>query len=1321
MKKVKIIKKLKTGDKVQGVSVGTRPYQERVTPTPYMSDKDKQIQELRRQEANTPPLGHKTQWNERAQWVRNNISNQPFPLNILGYPAVALANLSQPSKYFEGKTGYDAFAGAGEMATDASILAGYAGGIGKGLKGRTKPQNYPSTPWRAPGGRKFSPLPAKNPTGMPTITEVPELTKEQQILQGHGANPHSNNDFKITYANGLTEEDMRFIEDKGKRSKTHIQHQKSFVAPSVFGKNEGFRPFIDNDNVRKLSEYPDFNNPSPLLDRLDLSEFAPSSKQFKSLFLEEGKHTDGALRGWLNQEYPEQYNKFPSGRENFPESLVPTVRQQNKYGGKTPKADPGIKVKKQNPPIYVSDPKDPRLQAYNDSLNLHNGYERILESMTKKGWAKSHLTFDDYREGTDGNDYSGIVHDPSFRKIPFSKINPYEYFAFDDTSGVYPRYKGPVQPVKLGVGKIDKLSVGQQSQPYQPQQVQVPSYTPVIRPDGWYSNNQNVPIDAPDEQIQGMYNEDGTRKYQNGGTMRKVKIMQVPHANNGLNVLWGGKAEQISDNPYDGGTVMFKGNTHEQTDSNTGETGIGVNYGPDNVVEVQNNEPATVSQDGSLNVWGAMNIPGSNKTFQQFGKKIASIENKTTKKKENADKLMEESDPTNRYELLTFNSGRVQSKSADTTLKALATKKEEVTRAQENILTLANTFGINPKKFSEKIKDIPMEHFTYVPENNQRIQPTQFKDGGKVDWNQLKQELADIESTGGDYKAYNKGSHAMGKYQFTRAAYWPAIKNVTGVKTEQEFLNSPEKQEQFFDYYSKNIIPDALSRMRGFNKAGYSDADLIKIFHFQGEPNGTKFLKTGRDETPGVKEGKNVSIKRYLDVNRNKIASRLQDIRKAVGNPGTENNQNLASAPQQVLQTETPAQAVAAYRQQIGTSPEKVWGMLNPIDVPLYKPFTGQPQQKQPYVDNTQYQYDFADGPRPISRKDADPNYHESRRYMDYGDAPTGPGEMQGIAKDNIPQLEYITPDNGANPPGTQNMAQVNTPGYTPKFDAEKQPVGKTTPANPLVSNTQNQTGKKTSMADNAKLKLTDVLPEILTFLQKPDPVDHFRAQAQYFNSYQISNQDQLNANKETFAAFNKLGYQNPSAQAAIASQKYNADSNVLGNQFRMNQEITADTANKNIAMHNAVLEKNLELSRDQSQKKAGALANTRMARNAALTSIGNKIQEAKQAKMNYKAIEANRRFALDKQGNSVMSGNMQPWLFNNPMVTGRDPVVAANFKATKSTVPVTSTDAYGQPINYYGQPLDANGNPIPPQTDVSKYGTKTFWGHKLTQKKKSN
>jgi hypothetical protein len=88
-----------------------------------------------------------------------------------------------------------------------------------------------------------------------------------------------------------------------------------------------------------------------------------------------------------------------------------------------------------------------------------------------------------------------------------------------------------------------------------------------------------------------------------------------------VKTLWGGDVNAVSYNPYAGGeSLYFSGNSHDKKDPKTGQTGIGVAYGPQSVanneavVEVEN-EPAQIMQDGgnqeNLVVFGDLKIPNN--------------------------------------------------------------------------------------------------------------------------------------------------------------------------------------------------------------------------------------------------------------------------------------------------------------------------------------------------------------------------------------------------------------------------------------------------------------------------------------------------------------------------------------------------------------------------------------------------------------------------------------------------------------------------------------------------------------------------------------
>lgn len=100
-----------------------------LTPTPYQSDIDKQIKELRARQDNTPAIGAEANWRQKVHNVTKKIANVvPGPYSVipemLMYPVDAAVNLTEPSKYFENKVGYEGFMGVAPMALDAAAIAG---------------------------------------------------------------------------------------------------------------------------------------------------------------------------------------------------------------------------------------------------------------------------------------------------------------------------------------------------------------------------------------------------------------------------------------------------------------------------------------------------------------------------------------------------------------------------------------------------------------------------------------------------------------------------------------------------------------------------------------------------------------------------------------------------------------------------------------------------------------------------------------------------------------------------------------------------------------------------------------------------------------------------------------------------------------------------------------------------------------------------------------------------------------------------------------------------------------------------------------------
>lgn len=120
--------------------------------------------------------------------------------------------------------------------------------------------------------------------------------------------------------------------------------------------------------------------------------------------------------------------------------------------------------------------------------------------------------------------------------------------------------------------------------------------------------------------------------------------------------------------------------------------------------------------------------------------------------------------------------------------------------------------------------------------------------------------LGQIES-GNDPSAKNKVTTASGKYQFMRhwdawfkreaRRTWTASIPPKGASKKEKARLSKE-QDRLFDVYFDRRVSPWLQRYRDQGRAlGYSDADLVAIYHRQGEVGAQRFLKTGKDPFKG--------------------------------------------------------------------------------------------------------------------------------------------------------------------------------------------------------------------------------------------------------------------------------------------------------------------------------------------------------------------------------------------------------------------------------------------------------------------------------------
>lgn len=171
---------------------------------------------------------------------------------------------------------------------------------------------------------------------------------------------------------------------------------------------------------------------------------------------------------------------------------------------------------------------------------------------------------------------------------------------------------------------------------------------------------------------------------------------------------------------------------------------------------------------------------------------------------------------------------------------------------------------------------------------------------------------------------------------------------------------------------------------------------------------------------------------------------------------------------------------------------------------------------------------------------------------------------------------------------------------------------------------------------------------------------------------YDISFQDQLNANQADYrSAQRTMGY-NPAAQANLNAQKYQANQGILGNQFRANQEMKDKVYGENRNILNQAKLTNLGVLDKQYERQSEALSNTKATAQSAINSISDKYAKNKLENRELGIYENLYKYRYDDKGRAI---NM------NGLFQANIPTVGAG-NATQRQVPIYKAD--GKTIDHY-------------------------------------
>lgn len=510
-------------------------------------------------------------------------------------------------------------------------------------------------------------------------------------------------------------------------------------------------------------------------------------------------------------------------------------------------------------PIYTSNPNDPRLRAYNDSLNLYKAYQfqknnsaipynqwlqefgqnypggpEALKKEREKNLGKPGTKTSDEKMSRFIPDRPDSDYDPPYsgdNKI----INYYKSLVGNDKDfrigkhnspdlwhkniksvGMYydgadsPIYKKPVQPVIYQQEpKIDAPDKRQTSYSRNlgmlPINVNKPNvsqslYDPT-KPTNW---SFTYPTGEYNQQNT-MYFPDETMWKNFINKQRNVTSQQDNNSGSATGYMeYGGVIPDISKNrkkfKHGGKIEPLTNDVVQFNGPSHADGGIDIEFG-NKQVEVEGGETGYLSPiDNSFNVMGNMINPITGKKFKQDSKILAKKEQKVDKLLDYSLDLVENSNPRDKWDLLKFNSGAAQLQGAYKKKQQIQESKEHLSNIQKAMLDFANENGADPIKFSKGGIIFPSKkQILGKAQAGKKLSIAQeHNNPGNIMWPSKKKNIEWIESLGG----------IKGKYGEKPKNYYVKFPDLaSGQKAMQQLL--------FERQYKNNTVWDVVNKWTG--------------------------------------------------------------------------------------------------------------------------------------------------------------------------------------------------------------------------------------------------------------------------------------------------------------------------------------------------------------------------------------------------------------------------------------------------------------------------------------------------------------------------
>lgn len=714
-----------------------------------------------------------------------------------------------------------------------------------------------------------------------------------------------------------------------------------------------------------------------------------------------------------------------------------------------------------------------------------------------------------------------------------------------------------------------------------------------------------------------MINNGATAMHQaNYSYMEDGGLIPLMEEGGELQTHWGGHSETVSQNPYleDGGqTIMFRGNSHDESDNN-GNTGIGITYG-NSPVEVESGEPATKIND-ELVVYGNLQIPNQyvelfgddkakGKKFKNYIKEISKDEEKQNKLLEKSMIQLDELNPSDPFERLKFNSLKSNVLGANNKLKDIAEKKKIAANLQEAINTTAEEYGVEADALAKgKLKPISNSNMNIAKDGVTKKKNNSDEGNVHQKLNELTQILAnkgiDFNITSG----YRKGEKtAQGRdSQHGKGGALDIVFPKLEKKAYETLLNDPETAKFLYDN-GLTVIDE------------YDDATLKKT-------KGTApHLHIGFDKGTETAER---FRKHYLSKYQTTTTETTNPEFLIKGNQkGAIDHNDRNTTSNDIWKGDNYKNVWIPKVNKAINDPEIADKLISQIEN-----YSGQD------ADDVKYQLSKAK------------TKEEKLKIINKLATDELLGPFHKLVNDSI---------DIANSSEFLNSGQVTELPEMVISSKKTTPVKKEEPKKSNLLDVISSMVPSIRPSDAQSLDYNQLLGEMYALgTNQLEPVQAQTYQPQLRNPYDISLQDVLNENQADYRAQQRMVGNNPAAQAMLNAQKYAANQKVLGEQFRLNQANKDQVYSGNIATLNDAKLKNLAIYDQQYDRQASARANTKATTQAALNSISSKYLQNDAANKKLQIYENLYGFRFDDQGRAVNYNG--PVKLNSPQITdGQD------------------------------------------------------------------